>query len=117
VPSWIDYFFTDDYPFDREAVDKTLRKPGALDRLAQLDQAYAMLEAWDAATLEAKLKETAAVLGCKPAELIHPARVAVSGRAIGASLYHTLEVLGKARVRERFRRTMEMLRAEANSVS
>ena len=117
VPSWIDYFFTDDYPFDREAVDKTLRKPGALDRLAQLDQAYAMLEAWDAATLEAKLKETAAALGCKPAELIHPARVAVSGRAIGASLYHTLEVLGKARVRERFRRTMEMLRAEANPVS
>lgn len=105
VPAWIDYFFTDDYPYDAEAVEKTLRKPGALSRLAQLGDAYSELETWDAATLEAKLKETAARLGCKPAELIHPARVAVSGRAIGPSLYHMLEVLGKARVLERFSRT------------
>ena len=98
VPAWIDYFFTDDYPYDAEAVEKTLRKPGALIRLAQLGDAYSELETWDAATLEAKLKETAASLGCKPAELIHPARVAVSGRAIGPSLYHMLEVLGKKRL-------------------
>jgi len=105
VPGWIDYFFTEEYSYDPDAVEKTLRKTDALTRLARLEERYAELETWDAATLEAKLKETATTLQCKPAELIHPARVAVSGRAVGPSLYHMLEVLGKARVIERFRRT------------
>jgi glutamyl-tRNA synthetase len=107
VPQWIDYFFTDDYAFDEQAVEKTLRKPGGCDALRALREAFELLDAWDAASLEAKLKETAAARGCKPAELIHPARVAASGRGIGPSLYHMLEVLGKARVLRRFQRTLE----------
>ncbi|MEA3211746.1 MAG: glutamyl-tRNA synthetase [Chthoniobacter sp.] len=106
VPGRVSFFFTEDYPYDPEAVEKTLRKPGGLDRLAQLAAAYSALEAWDAATLEATLKETAAAAPCKPAEFIHPARVAASGRSIGPSLYHMLEVLGKPRVLARFQRTL-----------
>lgn len=106
VPGWIEYFFTDAYPFDPEAVAKTLQKPGALARLAQLRDAYTALETWDAATLELALKALAAAQPCKPAEYIHPARVAVSGRSIGPSLYHMLEVLGKARVLQRIERTL-----------
>ena len=102
VHAWIDYFFTDELSYDAEAVEKTLRKPGALERLAALTAAYEQLDTWEAAALELKLKETAAALGCKPAELIHPARVAASGRAIGPSLYHMLEVLGRRGVLERF---------------
>jgi glutamyl-tRNA synthetase len=66
---------------------------------------------FDAATLEAKLKELAASLGVKPAEFIHPARVAVSGRSVGPSLYHMLEVLGKARTLARFQSTRERFAA------
>ncbi len=106
VPGWIGYFFDDAYPFDPEAVAKTLQKPGALDRLRQLSATYSALDTWDAATLEAALKALAAEQPCKPAEYIHPARVAVSGRSIGPSLYHMLEVLGKARVLERIERTL-----------
>ncbi|MDB6152824.1 MAG: glutamyl-tRNA synthetase [Chthoniobacteraceae bacterium] len=110
VPGWIGYFFTDEYPYEPETVEKTLRKPGALDRLKQIADAYSMVESWDAAALESKLKETAVSLGCKPAEFIHPARVAVSGRGIGPSLYHMLEVLGKRRVLARFQGTIERFR-------
>ncbi|HYR58997.1 MAG TPA: hypothetical protein VEO95_10220, partial [Chthoniobacteraceae bacterium] len=39
----------------------------------------------------------------------HPARVAVSGRAIGPSLYHMLEVLGKDRVLARMQRTLRFI--------
>jgi glutamyl-tRNA synthetase len=92
-------------------VEKTLRKPGALERLAQLGEAYAALTAFDAATLEARLKELAGTLSVKPAEFIHPARVAVSGRSVGPSLYHMLEVLGKEPVLARFQRTRERFAA------
>lgn len=111
VPGRISFFFTEDYEFDPAAVEKTLRKPGALDRLAQLAEAYAALSAFDAATLEARLKELAASLGVKPAEFIHPARVAVSGRSVGPSLYHMLEVLGLDRVLARIQRTRERFAA------
>ena len=30
APAWMDYFFTEDFPFDAEAVAKVLRKAGAL---------------------------------------------------------------------------------------
>ena len=102
LPNRVSFFFTEDYAYDPEAVEKTLRKPGALERLAQLAEAYRAMDTWDAAALEAKLKETAAAVPCKPAEFIHPARVAVSGRSVGPSLYHMLEVLGKERVLARF---------------
>jgi len=111
VPGRVDFFATEDFSYDPAAVDKSLCKPGALDRLAQLAEAYATLDAFDAATLEAKLKELAATLGVKPAEFIHPARVAVSGRSVGPSLYHMLEVLGKDRVLARLQRTRERFAA------
>ncbi len=111
VPDRVSFFFTEDYTYDPAAVEKALHKPGALDRLAQLAECYAALEAFDAVTLEAKLKELATSLSVKPAEFIHPARVAVSGRAVGPSLYHMFEVLGKERVLARFHRTRERFAA------
>jgi glutamyl-tRNA synthetase len=98
VPRWIDYFFVEEVTFDPEAVEKTLNKPEATTRLSELSGRYAEVEQWDAAQLEAVLKETAQTLGCKTGDLVHPTRVAVSGRSVGPSLYHMLEVLGKERV-------------------
>jgi glutamyl-tRNA synthetase len=105
IPDRVSFFATEDYPYDPAAVEKTLRAPEALDRLAQLAEAYAALSAFDAATLEATLKQLATTLGVKPAVFIHPARIAVSGRSVGPSLYHMLEVLGKNRVLARIART------------
>jgi len=107
IPDRVSFFFTEGYAYDPAAVEKTLRKPGALERLAQLEQAYAALETFDAATLETALKALAGTLGVKPAEFIHPARVAVSGRSVGPSLYHMMEVLGRDRTLARVRRTRE----------
>lgn len=101
VPKWIDYYFVDAVEFEPEAVEKTMRKPGAIERLRALASRYAALEEWTLAGLETTLKETATALGCKTGDLIHPTRVAVSGRSVGPSLYHLLEVLGRDRVWER----------------
>ena len=53
---------------------------------------------FDAASLEAVLKATATQLGIKAGALVHPARLAVTGSNAGPSLYHLLEILGKAKV-------------------
>jgi len=107
VPDWVGFFFTEEFEYDEKAVRKALGKEGAFARLAALGETYTELESWDVESLEAGLKATAEQLGCKTGELIHPARVAVSGRAVGPSLYHMLELLGKENVLARFRRTTE----------
>ena len=107
VPDWIDYFFTEGYEYDPAAVAKTFAGPQVMPRLGQLQEAYQSLEPWDAAALENGLKTLAAKIPCKAGELIHPTRLAVSGRPVGPSLYHMLEVLGRERVLSRLQRTME----------
>ena len=100
VPAWSAYFFTDDFPFDEEAVNKTLRAPGANERLEQLAARLETLppEDWTHDGLEALFKLLAMETGVKTAAFIHPARVAASGRSVGPSLYHLLALLGKEKV-------------------
>jgi len=111
VPEWIGYFFTEAPEFDPAAVEKTLRKPGAGQRLEVLAGRFEALDAWTVEALEATLKATAAELGVKTGELIHPTRVAASGRSVGPSLYHMLEVLGRERVVKRMRQAAKELAA------
>jgi glutamyl-tRNA synthetase len=107
VPEWIGYFFTEDYEYDPEAVAKTFAGPEVMQRLAKLSETYRSLSAWDAQTLENALKTLAASIPCKTGEMIHPARLAVSGRSVGPSLYHMLEVMGRERVLGRLAHTIE----------
>jgi glutamyl-tRNA synthetase len=98
----------DDFPVDPDAVQKTLKKEGALDRLAKLRDRYSKLADWTVEKLESELKALATELSVKTGEFIHPCRVAVSGKTVGPSLYHMLEVLGKDRVLVRMDRASSL---------
>ncbi len=117
VPEWTIYFFTEDYEFDPAAVEKVFGKPGAAERLMALGNEFAGIERWDLETIEGTLKSLAQKLGCKTGDLVHPARVAVSGRSVGPSLYHMLEVMGKERVLARFDRAGEKFSKSASMSS
>jgi glutamyl/glutaminyl-tRNA synthetase len=106
VSGYSGYFFTEDYEFDPAAVDKILKKPFALENLSALRSAFAALEKWDAQSLEITLKMVAGVRNVKTGDLVHPARVAVSGLSVGPSLYHMLEILGKEKVLARVDRAL-----------
>lgn len=108
IPAWVDYFFADEVVFDPEAVEKVFRKPGAMDRLRALTTGFAAIAEWTSPAIEAELKSCATIGGVKVGEFVHVARVAATGRTVGASLYHTLEVLGKTRTLARFERALAM---------
>ena len=107
LPEWMSYFFREDFEFDAGAVAKVFNADGLTnlgklrDRLASPD-----LPGFSSAELEAEFKTLAGGLGIKVGALIHPARLAVSGRPVGPSLYHLLEVLGKDRVLKRIDRAL-----------
>ncbi|MDX2079289.1 MAG: glutamate--tRNA ligase family protein [Terrimicrobiaceae bacterium] len=108
VPDWIGFLFREDFAMDADSVAKTLGKAGAGERLAALGNALADLPEWTHAAIEARLKETAASLGVKTGELVHPARVAVSGRSVGPGLYEMFEVLGREKTLARFERARSL---------
>lgn len=95
------YFFTDDYAFDEKVVQKRLKKEGAMDGLRELRGRFAELPEFSAASTEQALRKLAEEKGAGAGALVHPVRVAVSGRGEGPSLFHMLEVLGKDRVVKR----------------
>ena len=108
VPDWIGFLFTEDFAMDAEAVEKCLKKPGAGARLNALIEAFATVTDWTHASLETTLKATATALGIKTGELVHPARVALSGRSVGPGLYEMIEVLGKDRTLARLERAKSL---------
>ena len=107
LPEWTSYFFTEDYEFDPAAAEKVFGKSEAATRLSALREEFRKIDNWNAGPIESILKALAQKLDCKAGDLVHPARVAVSGRSVGPSLYHMLEVMGKERVLTRFERATE----------
>lgn len=99
------FYFVDEVEYDPEAAAKEFT-PENRERLKSLRAALAGLTAFDAATLEATLKETAKGLGVKAGVLVHPARLACTGKTAGPSLYHLLELLGTERVLARLDRAI-----------
>jgi glutamyl-tRNA synthetase len=91
------FYFVEGITFDPASATKDFT-PENKPRLAALRDAYSVLDSFDAATLESTLKETTKRLGVKAGVLVHPCRLACTGKTAGPSLYHLLEVLGKERV-------------------
>jgi len=108
LPEWMGYFFTEEFPFDEAAAKKVFTAEG-ISNLNRLREQLANIDgkAFTSAELENQFKSLAAVTSQKVGAFIHPARLAVSGRPVGPSLYHLLEVLGKDRVMGRIDRAQK----------
>jgi len=96
LPAYGGFYFTDQFEYDAEGAKKSFI-PENKPRLEKLRDAYSKPGAFDAATLETTLKAVAGELGVKAGVLVHPVRLACTGKSSGPSLYHLMEVLGKAK--------------------
>ena len=100
----VDFFFRDDFPVDEDGRKKHLESPEHKALLADLDARIETLPEFSAAALEALYRSTAAERNIKASELIHPTRMAVSGRTKGAGLFEIMAILGRETVLRRMRR-------------
>ena len=104
-------YLTDTLEYDAAAVAKHLAKAEVAAPLESLIKTYEQLPAFDKTALEAALRATAEQHGVKAGALIHPARVAVTGRAVSPGLFEVLELLGRERVLKRLTFAREHLGA------
>ncbi len=100
LPAYAGFYFTDALEFDPAGAAKQFT-PENKPRLQAVREEFAKLREWNAVEIESGLRAVSAVLGVKVGVLVHPTRLAVTGKTAGPSLYHLLEVLGPSKVLER----------------
>lgn len=96
-------YLSDDMVYDEEGLNKHFRKdPDAVHkRLTMYRERLAGLPEFTKEAAEEALRLLIEELGVKPGELIHPMRLAVTGRTVGPPLFDCLELLGRERVLKR----------------
>ena len=104
VVDLVGFFFQKlDYPngYEEKAVGKWLNVPYLKPLLEKEITGFAALTDWTPEALETVVRAVGDELGLKFGDVIHPTRVAATGRTIGPGLFETLWALGKERVLER----------------
>ncbi len=104
------YFFTDNFTYDEKGAHKSFTAQGA-NYLTKLADRFEAIAEFTESSADQALRALAEELGVKPAALIHPTRLAVSGLTGGPSLFALLEAIGKDRVVARLRRAVEFIQS------
>jgi glutamyl/glutaminyl-tRNA synthetase len=115
APALADFFLLADdaYVFDDKAVSKWFGQPGVGERLRAVRDGFADLVTFDHDSIEGVVRDTITLLALeKGGEMIHPLRVAVTGRTTGPGLFETIAVLGKDRVLRRLDRALKLVKSE-----
>jgi glutamyl-tRNA synthetase len=105
-----DYFYTDDYPFEPEAVAKHLAAPEAAAALEKLAAALEGVQPYTPESIEQTVRGLAEASGTKAGTFIHPARVAVTGRLASPGIFEVLYLLGRPKTVERLHRGAQIVR-------
>lgn len=89
-----DYFFEEVNNYDQKGIDKYLKLDNAGEILTHV---AAIIEdtSFDAESLEAAFRQRAEILSIKAGSLIHPARLALTGRTSTPGLFEVMAVLGR----------------------
>jgi glutamyl/glutaminyl-tRNA synthetase len=104
LPGFIGYFFGEEYAIDPKAREKIFSKGDPKARLRELLASLPSADFGSDQALEALVQGLAAQHGAGTGDYIHPARLAVSGTAVGPSFYGLMRVLGRERVARRIER-------------
>ncbi|MBU2702534.1 glutamyl-tRNA synthetase [Sporomusaceae bacterium BoRhaA] len=95
LPAAMDYYFKEVTTYDEKGVKKHFSKPGSADLLRQGREQLAQLETFDVEHTEETYRNLTANLGIKVGELIHPTRLALTGRLVSPGLFDVMALLGK----------------------
>lgn len=97
-------FYKEKIEYDEKAVEKYLKKPNSKDIITKCANAVEGLAKFDKGSIEEAYRRLADKLNVKAAELIHPTRVAISGKTVGAGLFEMMELLGREKAVARLKK-------------
>lgn len=105
------YFFASPREYDPDGVKKHFLKGDAITYLQQVLALVENVAPFTAANLEDATRQAADKLGVKAAALIHPTRLALSGRTRTPGLFEVMEVLGRENCRSRLENATQYVKS------
>jgi glutamyl-tRNA synthetase len=103
-------YFADDFEFDDAAVKKNLRKePRLKELLPALAERLEGVEPWTVEAVEAALRAYADEAGVKAGLFINASRTALTGQAVGPSMFDVFETVGRERSAKRLREAARLV--------
>jgi len=99
------FFFLDHVEYDQAAVDKFLKDDNLRGSLRALADRLAVLPDFTHDSLENAVPGLATELDVKPAVLMNPARVALTGQAVAPGLFDVMMLLGREKTVKRLKLT------------
>ncbi len=104
---------SDDLEYEDKPARKHLKEADVAERLRATRDRFAACEAWTTGALEDALRALAEETGTSAGQLIHPVRLAVTGRGASPGLFEVLELLGRDRSLARIDRLVGLVEAGA----
>ncbi|MDA8193203.1 MAG: glutamate--tRNA ligase [Thermaerobacter sp.] len=114
VAEGIRFLYQPPASYDGQGVRKHFTAPEAPGRLRDLATHLDVLEEWSHDALAALYDQLALAWGVKRAELIHPTRLAVSGKTVGPGLFELVQTVGRDETAKRLRHAAALI--ESGSV-
>jgi glutamyl-tRNA synthetase len=102
-------YYSEDFPYDTKALEKARKESGLKLRLDEFTSDLESLPDWEIAALEAELRNFTEQKGIKAAVLIHPIRLAISGKPSGPGLFDLLHSMGREKTIRSLRRFLNTL--------
>jgi glutamyl-tRNA synthetase len=100
---WADFFFVKKINIEPQAKKKFLTQDFSRE-FALFIQRLEALEKFDVVSVETTFREMVKELNIEAKTLIHPIRVALTGKTVGPGLFEVIYYLGREKTKERLRR-------------
>lgn len=110
IVAYGDFFFKDGIAYEPEAARRYLSNPSIGPILEALRERVIRAPALSPAEAEALVRDLAAERGMEAREIVHPTRVALTGKTVGPGLFELMALLGKERVARRLEAAVEYVR-------
>ncbi|HAI20417.1 MAG TPA: glutamate--tRNA ligase [Clostridiales bacterium UBA8153] len=101
LPAAVEYFFQDVTVYDQAGAGKHFSGPAVAPLLMAAASTLAQLPTFDLESIEAACRELISRSGIASGALIHPVRLALTGRTTGPGLFHIIWLLGQERTVQR----------------
>jgi len=107
---WAYFCFYNDFTYASGTED--ILKRDLSNEVIILKERLFKINNFDKNSIEREFRDTAQSLNLKTSDLVHPTRIALTGRKVGPGLFETMEVLGRDKVLERLGRLVRYWKEE-----
>ena len=107
------YFFSDAIEYDEKAVKKFVKKEGVRENLQAMRERIASVDTFSPEALEVLVAEYLESSEQPMKKVVHPLRVAATGRSFSPGIFETLTGIGRERVLKRIDYTINTLCIES----